>query len=405
MALPNELEKLKKETCDEEKKFKKRWRKKKKEEEEEEKKKENDNNDTLSKSENNEENCDIFPSSSKLLKTFNGHTDIVLSIDCSILDDGQFICSGSIDKALVWNMDTTQKIQSFRGHSGSVNCVKFSPYHYQYHHRNAICSSSEDKTIRIWDREYGREFQIFNGHTGHVSDIEFSKFYCGRYLCSGSGDKTIRLWDVETSKSLHVFNGHIHWILCVDFSPVQSNNNNDYRSNGIGVIGGNGYTICSGSIDNTIRIWDIETTKQLNVFEGHEHWIRSVKYGPNELGVIGGANTILSGSNDKSVRLWDIRSGQQIQMFNGHTSIVCAVEHLPLLVNSSQHAICSGSKDNTIQFWDIRSNKRLYLIKGDEKEDNGITCLKFLSLKDDDTNLCYGTYNGPIRVLDMNTYQ
>ncbi|ETO36604.1 WD-40 repeat protein, partial [Reticulomyxa filosa] len=128
-------------------------------------------------------------------------------------------------------------------------------------------------------------------------------------------------------KSLHVFNEHQNAVQCVDISPLQNNNkNNNNKSNSIGVIGGNGYTICSGSWDRTIRIWDIETTKQLNVFKGHDSWIYSVKYGSNEL-----LNTILSGSRDESVRLWDIRSGKQIQVFNGHTSDVYAVEYSPFV--------------------------------------------------------------------------
>ncbi|ETN98629.1 hypothetical protein RFI_38862 [Reticulomyxa filosa] len=165
----------------------------------------------------------------------------------------------------------------------------------------------------------------------------------------------IRLWDVETSKSLHVFNGHKEGVWCVDISPLQSNSNNDNnKMNNIGVIGGNGYTICSGSWDNIIRIWDIETTKQFNVLKGHKSIVRSVKYGSNEL-----SNTILSGSSDKSVRLWDIRFGQQIQVIG------------------NSNVICSGSLDNTIRFWDIRSNKKeLYAIEG-----NGILCLKFIKLK------------------------
>ncbi|ETO07079.1 WD-40 repeat-containing protein, partial [Reticulomyxa filosa] len=110
------------------------------------------------------------------------------------------------------------------------------------------------------------------------------------------------------------------------------------------------------------------------------------------------------------VRLWDIRSGQQIQVFNGHTDLVFAVEYSPFIIKNSisnSNVICSGSTDNTIRFWDIRSNKNeLYMIKGNEKEDCGIWCLKFIGLKKKDKtknvtydlHLCYGSRNGPIRI-------
>ncbi|ETO34701.1 hypothetical protein RFI_02389 [Reticulomyxa filosa] len=325
---------------------------------------------------------EIFRVSSKLLKSFTGHTDKVNSIDYSTFDYGQFICSGSHDKTVrVWNIETNKQIQSFNGHSSYVYSVKFSPYHYYNHCCNIICSSSYDGIIRFWDIKSNRQLQIFSKHMGWVGSIEFSSFSGGRYLCSGSSDTTIRLWDVETSKSLYIFNGHAMTVRCVDISPLQSN-----KSNNIGVIGGNGYTICSGSYDETIRIWDIETTKQLIAFKGHESFVNSVKYGSNELVNIDGINTILSGSSDKSVRLWDIRSGQQIQLFNGHKSTVCDVEYSPFINNNneiggSSNVICSGSADKTIYFWDIRSNKKeLHLLK-DDKEDNGIYCLKFLQLK------------------------
>ncbi|ETN99640.1 hypothetical protein RFI_37829, partial [Reticulomyxa filosa] len=127
--------------------------------------------------------------------------------------------------------------------------------------------------------------------------------------------------------------------------------------------------------------------------------------GSNEL-----LNTILSGSVDKSIRVWDIRSDQQIQVFNGHTNYVYAVEYSQFVIKNSvvnSNVICSGSGDNTIRFWDIRSNKNeLYMIKGDNKKDRGITCLKFIGLKKKedtkndiyDLNLCYGSLEGPIHI-------
>ncbi|ETO08874.1 hypothetical protein RFI_28513 [Reticulomyxa filosa] len=119
-------------------------------------------------------------------------------------------------------------------------------------------------------------------------------------------------------------------------------------------------------------------------------------------------NTILSGSSDRSVRLWDIRSGQQTQVFNGHRDYVYAVEYSPFVINNSDgspNVLCSGSLDNTIRFWDIRSSKKqLYAMKLDE----GIGCLKYIGLKkkindyeqksngDSSINLCYGSKNGSI---------
>ncbi|ETO16570.1 hypothetical protein RFI_20765 [Reticulomyxa filosa] len=144
------------------------------------------------------------------------------------------------------------------------------------------------------------------------------------------------------------------------------------------VIGGNGYTICSGSYDKTIRIWDIETTKELNVLKGHEKQVRIVKY---------------------------VFVCVTFDLVNKHISPLLSVEYSPFVIkniNGSSNVICSGSIDNIIRFWDIRLCNQLHMIKANNEE-NGIICLKFFGLKQkenvNDIKLCYGSHKGNIKAL------
>lgn len=79
--------------------------------------------------------------------------------------------------------------------------------------------------------------------------------------------------------------------------------------------------LASGSVDNTIRIWDTTTGSQIKTLEGHTHQINSVcsVQGPN------GENWLASGSHDKTIRIWDIATGNQIKTLEGHTSYVTSV--------------------------------------------------------------------------------
>ena len=66
-----------------------------------------------------------------------------------------------------------------------------------------------------------------------------------------------------------------------------------------------GARLLSGSFDNTVRLWDVNSGECLRTFNGHSRVVRSVSFSPD------GAR-LLSGSDDNTVRLWDVNSGKLV---------------------------------------------------------------------------------------------
>ncbi len=168
-------------------------------------------------------------------------------------------------------------------------------------------------------------YKTLIGHTAAVFSIAFSPD--GKTIASGSLDSTIRLWDVATSKHLHTLIGHTSDIQSVSFSP-------------------DGQTLASGSSDKTIRLWDVATSRHLHTLIGHTSDIQSVSFSPD-------GQTIISGSWDTTIRLWNAKAGTHKHTLTGHTSMVNSVSFSP-----DEQTIASGSAG--ICLWDrkIVTHKR-----------------------------------------------
>jgi WD40 repeat protein len=87
--------------------------------------------------------------------------------------------------------------------------------------------------------KYGR-FLDFIGHSYTVYSIAFSPD--GKYLASGSYDKTVKLWSVESQKEVTTLQGHSSYVKSVAFSP-------------------DGKYLASGSGDKTVKLWSIQSKK------------------------------------------------------------------------------------------------------------------------------------------------
>jgi len=162
------------------------------------------------------------------------------------------------------------------------------------------------------------------GHTGAVTSVAFSPD--GRYALSGSMDTTMRLWEVDTGREVRSFSGHIHGIYSVAFSP-------------------DGRYVLSGSGDGALKLWDVNTGREVRSFIGHTGLVRSVAFSSDGF-------YVLSGSDDKTLKLWIVSTGKEIRTFSGHTGKVNSVAFSP----NGRYAL-SGSDDMTMKLWHIATGK------------------------------------------------
>ena len=72
----------------------------------------------------------------------------------------------------------------------------------------------------------------------------------GQRLASASRDQTVKIWDSATGKELFALKGHAGWVTSVAFSP-------------------DGQRLASASDDQTVKIWDSATGKELFALKGH----------------------------------------------------------------------------------------------------------------------------------------
>jgi len=94
-------------------------------------------------------------------------------------------------------------------------------------------------------------------------------------LLSGSLDNTIKVWDVETGKPLRTLFGHIEGVWAVDADRLR---------------------VVSGSHDHTIKIWERETGRCQTTLVGHRRAVTCLSLADDK---------IVSGSDDGDLRIWD----------------------------------------------------------------------------------------------------
>ena len=150
-------------------------------------------------------------------------------------------------------------------------------------------------------------------------------------------------------------------------------------------------TILTGSVDTTIRSWDI-SNDSFTEFKHHSESITQIKSSPTD------SNTFISASSDKHIKMWDIRTSKPIKDEKTKNGIKY------LSINpTNQHLAFSNKESDLLYIYDINTFTQLTQIEFKSKRISEFAYDKtnsFLLLANNNTN----NDTGCISLIDVNTY-
>ncbi len=160
-----------------------------------------------------------------------------------------------------------------------------------------------------------------------VSSVAFSPD--GKYIASwivnfGNVefvDNTIKLRDAVTGKEIKTFGGHTKYVGDVVFSP-------DSRR------------LASFENKGTIKVWDVETGKEIMTLK-HSGLTGPLAFSPD------GA-LIASGGTDGMIKLWDAETGAEVMTLRGHHLWILSLKFSP-----DGKRLVSTGRDRIVKLWDI----------------------------------------------------
>ncbi|XP_031276327.1 protein JINGUBANG-like [Pistacia vera] len=194
--------------------------------------------------------------------------------------------SVSWDKSFkIWNPTTYRCLESVKAHEDAVNAVAVSDV-------GVVYTASADGLIRAWEKvdKDGKHTLIatLERHKSTVNALALKGD--GSLLFSGGCDHSIVVWGRENNGDQMVFvealRGHTGAILCLI-------NVDDL--------------IVSGSADRTVRVWQCGENgyRCITILKGHEKPVKSLVN--IKRGGCNGVVSICSGSLDGEIKVWEVR--------------------------------------------------------------------------------------------------
>ncbi|KAJ2319158.1 ubiquitin-binding SDF ubiquitin ligase complex subunit met30 [Coemansia sp. RSA 2704] len=291
------------------------------------------------------------------------HADGIL---CVQFNDGYMITGSYDSKVHVWDADSLELVSELSGHTMPVRALEFDDC--------KLFSGSLDGTVKIWNYRNGtciRTLRAFDN--GGVISLHHQR----GTLVVGGENGTIRVYNIAKMTSF-TLTGHTDWV------------------NSVRLYGEN--TLFSCSDDMLIKRWDLEKRRCERTFAGHTHHVQSLQLSSRAPVAAGnlprpGANSdaaerpyMITGSLDSTMRVWDIDTGECLSTIFGHVEGIWSMAFDAL-------RIVSGSNDGTLKVWDTTTHACLFTLQTNTV---AINCVAL-----SDTRIVVGDNDGNVRIYDF----
>jgi WD40 repeat protein len=164
---------------------------------------------------------------------------------------------------------------------------------------------------------------MLKGHTQWVESLAFSPD--GKLLASGSHDKSVRVWQVETGKELRVFTEPTARVQALAWTP-------------------DGKALAAGSDDHTTFIWSVETGERIVKLEGPKSGIAALAWSRD--------GKVLAVSEEGAIWLGE-NPGKLRKAIEAGPGVVRSLTWLP-----NGDTLAGVCPDGKLRFWDSRGQLR-----------------------------------------------
>lgn len=183
---------------------------------------------------------------------------------------------------------------------------------------------------------------------------------------ASSTNSPVRANSPRGSRCLFTLAAHSSWVTCVAVSP-------------------NSPIFASSSLDDTIKVWNINTGELLLNMTGHNRGVNTIVISPD-------GRTLVSGSDDYTVRVWSFLNGALLGALTGHSRDVNAVA-----ISPDGKLLVSGGEDRTIRFWSMSTGALLKTLA----EVAGM--IKTIAISPDGKLLASGGLDSKIKLWSLRT--